>query len=420
MLLCGLLACAANAADLVEFLNGAKARGTVKEIRKAKKEFDLEVQLGKRKLVRTYTFDKVHAVTIKGKRFVLNKQDQAATGSADTSSRTQRTRSQVLDLIDTVGRTPPDWFDSTPLDYPATLDLAWPLKPPKKGWNNQKNVGQYKWDIINPNPGRWKSGIRLVHQTMSLHKDQPDLLRRDMRALGEMYFELFQDYPRAAFWLRRGKVRLPEPQSIHLAECYWRLGNKQMVLQTLKAPKLPTNAIKLLGAIGQADRAGKLAESFGRSYPDRAHEPYLLAGDAYRLAERYRPSIEFYEKVLALNQARNDNYQKIYSGRARDSIAAIKLFDKADVSKVADGSYRASSTGYNGALEIEVTVASGKLKKLRVTKHREKQFYAALTDTPNQILKKRSVKQIDATTRATITSQAIVNATAKALAEGSQ
>jgi uncharacterized protein with FMN-binding domain len=53
-----------------------------------------------------------------------------------------------------------------------------------------------------------------------------------------------------------------------------------------------------------------------------------------------------------------------------------------------------------------------------VTKHREKQFYAAITDTPAQIIRKQSVKGIDATSRATITSEAIVTATAKALQSG--
>lgn len=43
------------AADLVEFLSGAKASGTMKQIRKEKKEFDFEVQLGNRKLTRTST-----------------------------------------------------------------------------------------------------------------------------------------------------------------------------------------------------------------------------------------------------------------------------------------------------------------------------------------------------------------------------
>jgi len=50
--LCCLTACLVPslllAEDLVEFLNGAKATGSMKEIRKEKKEFDFEVQLGGR------------------------------------------------------------------------------------------------------------------------------------------------------------------------------------------------------------------------------------------------------------------------------------------------------------------------------------------------------------------------------------
>ena len=51
-----------RAEDLVEFLSGAKASGTVKSIRKVEKEFDIEVTIGGRTSVRTYPFAKVHAV----------------------------------------------------------------------------------------------------------------------------------------------------------------------------------------------------------------------------------------------------------------------------------------------------------------------------------------------------------------------
>ena len=40
------------------------------------------------------------------------------------------------------------------------LDLSYPDKP-SGGWNNQTNVGAYVWDVINPNPNRWPSGIKL-------------------------------------------------------------------------------------------------------------------------------------------------------------------------------------------------------------------------------------------------------------------
>jgi len=57
---------------------------------------------------------------------------------------------------------------------------------------------------------------------------------------------------------------------------------------------------------------------------------------------------------------------------------------------------------------------------VRVAKHREKQFYSALKDIPQQIVTRQSVEGIDAVSGATVTSQAIVNATAKALASGAR
>ena len=51
----------ACADDEVEFLSGAKVQGKVKAIRKEQKEFDFEVQMAGRTLVRTYPYTKVHA-----------------------------------------------------------------------------------------------------------------------------------------------------------------------------------------------------------------------------------------------------------------------------------------------------------------------------------------------------------------------
>ena len=65
-------------------------------------------------------------------------------------------------------------------------------------------------------------------------------------------------------------------------------------------------------------------------------------------------------------------------------------------------------------------MAGAKITKVEVTKHQEKQFYAALTDTPRQIIDTQGIREIDGTSGATITSQAIVNATARALAQGAK
>ena len=69
---------------------------------------------------------------------------------------------------------------------------------------------------------------------------------------------------------------------------------------------------------------------------------------------------------------------------------------------------------------IQYVVANGRIEAVKVTRHQEKQFYSALTDTPRQIIEKQGVQGVDATTGATITAEAIINATAKALSGAAQ
>jgi uncharacterized protein with FMN-binding domain len=71
-------------------------------------------------------------------------------------------------------------------------------------------------------------------------------------------------------------------------------------------------------------------------------------------------------------------------------------------------------------LNVAVTVTEGGIKAVKVTQHREKQFYSALTDTEQAILKLQTVRGVDGTSGATITSRAIVNATARALSSAAQ
>ena len=88
------------------------------------------------------------------------------------------------------------------------------------------------------------------------------------------------------------------------------------------------------------------------------------------------------------------------------------------MSRIPDGTYTGASLAYVGELTVAVTVQSGRIKSVRITKHQDKQYFSALTDTPSQIISKPGLKGVDATTGATITSQAIIDATAKALASG--
>jgi len=129
-----------------------------------------------------------------------------------------RTRAEVEALIQKLGTTPPDWWDSTPLTYPPTLDLSWPIRA-EGPWDARKNVGQYIWDVINPNPGRWQEGIKLVNHLMIRHKDDRAKLARSTEALGRMYHTLMEDYARAVFWWRVAARYDAYVDPIDLAHC---------------------------------------------------------------------------------------------------------------------------------------------------------------------------------------------------------
>ncbi|GAB5402176.1 MAG: hypothetical protein Aurels2KO_04070 [Aureliella sp.] len=406
------------AADTVEFLTGATLEGKVTRIRKPQGEFDFETKIGRRTVRKTYKFALVHAVTLNGQRHVLTPKPATGGKNGDAGEPVVRSMQEVRQLIDTEGASDPEWMERTKSALPNALDVSWPLQPPKKGWNNQQNVGQYIWDIVNPNPNRWRQGIKMVKEITDSHADQKPLLVRDQKALGRMYFHLLQDYPRAAYWFEQAKVNGQMLEGIMLAECYYRLGNRDMAMRMLTQRSLPPGAIKLLAELGEINTARRLAESFRRTQAEP--NAMLLIADAMRNLGRNEEALQYYEAVLNSNQARNKDYKERFCGRAQDSIDAIGLADKADVSKVADGRYKDSSVGYNGPVEVEVTVKGNAIKACRVVKHKEKQFYSSLRDTPKQIMEKQSVQGIDGFSGATITSAAIVNAAAKALAQGAQ
>jgi uncharacterized protein with FMN-binding domain len=167
--------------------------------------------------------------------------------------------------------------------------------------------------------------------------------------------------------------------------------------------------------MGQLDKALQLAEQKARG--GMPHIAYLAAGNACRQAGKYTEALAYYRKTIAarLPAKKNNDFSRAVE-QARESIDAIKLFEMLDVSKIPNGVYRGGSTAFNGPMQVEVKVTDGRIESVRVISHREKQFYTALTDTPQQIVEKQRFKGIDSVTGATITSEAIITAAAKALA----
>ncbi len=404
-------------ADTLELANGSKLEGEV--VQRDGESITFAAQVGGKTYSRQYPLDKVLAVTVGGQREVIGKAGpgDAAREKGTASAGVERSRGEIEKLIAEVGGTRPDWWDSVPVNYPRTLDLSWPDKPPPP-WNNQRNIGQYVWDIINPNPGRWREGVRLMDHLLSVHKDDPSRRNRAMREMARMYQDLLRDYARAAFWWQKAGVAEGQDYAgVQLAECYWRLGSKEMANEMLAKTPPAFTMIKLWADMGEVDLALEMAEANARGAA--ADIACIYAGDACRVAGRYAKALEYYQRVLAV-PATGQMMRRIQRNhqRATANIEGIRLFDSLDLARIPDGKYQGSSVGFEYPLQVAVTVKQGRIEAVQVTSQQEKQPYNSLIETPAKIIAKQSVKGVDTTSRATITSEAVINATAKALASG--
>ena len=145
-------------ADSIEFMSGAKLEGKVISIDKQNRRVLFESVIAGNKRTGTYPYDSIHRVNWNGKDYVVTPRSTPRSDRSDSenTAHVERTPSDVKTLINTVGRSTPDWLSKTPLNYPNSLDLDWPLPAPKP-WNSSKNIGQYIWDRINPNARQWLS-----------------------------------------------------------------------------------------------------------------------------------------------------------------------------------------------------------------------------------------------------------------------
>lgn len=409
-----------GAEDEIELLSGAKFKGHLL------KETAENITLSSDGMEMKLDTAKIYTITSAGNKRVLH---EKAGGGGDASSPARqisapaakpapapvlapgntRTKQQVEDLVKKDGETKPSWFDAITPNYPSTLDLTFA----DKSKNQNVNMSTYLWNVINVNPTKWKEGAKILYKAIQLNsgKSDPNPLEDSYAALGDIYHDLLADYPRAAYFWEKANIK-----EKNLADCYYKLGNKDMAKEVLdqfaQDKTRHCGVIRLWGEIGEVDTAIKLAnERAGRG--DRPGLAFLAAGDVCRHASRWDEAIKFYNDAIA----KQDPDQRV-KALAKDAIDAINVREKLDLSKIADGKYIDSCTGYHGQVEVTITVAGGKVTDAKVSKHTEMQYYASLTVVPAQIVEKQGVKGVDTFSSATISSEAIINATAKALAKG--
>ena len=242
-----------------------------------------------------------------------------------------------------------------------------------------------------------------------------------MERMGHVYGNLLEDHARAAFWWQKASKYGARINSLKLADCYWKLGGSDLALQLLQRLGRDRThhggIVKLWSDFGNLRKAISLAEEMARSH--FADAAYRAAGDACRAHGKYPQAVVYYQKVLKVpsqgQRAKGIDWNK---NRARANVEAIRVFEALDLSSIPNGSYTGSATGYKGPVQVQVSVQEGRIESVKVTSHKEDRAYTSLKDVPRQIAEKQGVKGVDAVTGATVSSEAVINATAKALAAG--
>jgi uncharacterized protein with FMN-binding domain len=314
------------------------------------------------------------------------------------------------------------------------------------------NVEQYLMQIVYPNSAQHKQGIKLVTNFMSRHSTKFEKYRRDINILAYMYYDLAFDYARAAYWWQRYAQLGGSVDTLKIARCYYEIGSKSAAVEILSlagtgnAPNTPNinnrEVIKLWATIGEVDKALSMVESAaaaatgdnrgGQGGNTQLQNNMMLAGEICRETGRYDQAIAYYQKVIdaqpqpptaagaaagaAAGRGGTADGRSLRA-RAAANIEALKLIKTLDLKKVPDGSYAGTGTGHEGTVTIRATIKGGKIESIEVTQKNETpNRYANAEKITRKIVSKQGFTGVDAVTGATETSDAIINAAAKAMA----
>ncbi|NLF29450.1 MAG: tetratricopeptide repeat protein [Planctomycetes bacterium] len=414
-----LLLAALAAGDVIELNNGERYEGLVVE-QGTVIRFKVVYPNGG-SMTRSFKRADVKDLTITGQApqpAPAEPKEEPKADSALSDGPPQLSRDEVQGRIRVIGPSLPEWWNEVELVYPDTLDLAGTKKV--QGWRPDINLGAYVWDRINPHPQRWREGVKLLHHVVDVRKGDPAGRAEAMEMLGNLYFKLLNDWERAAYWYETSLLHRPRVTAIvtvHLAECHWRIGSRDLAVQTLRRfgqdMKLPSAmAAQLWCQMGYAGGAMKMAESM-MAIPQRADEGCLAAGNICRYQGRFDEAIGHYEKLLTLSTG--TRYLQPNKQRARENLQAVQALKALDLSRVPDGVHAGEALGYKGPLVVKVHVASGAITRVEVVDHRENQPNSALVNAPLRIVAHPDFRGIDATTGASTTSDAVMNAAIEAL-----
>jgi uncharacterized protein with FMN-binding domain len=412
-------------ADEIELLKGGKMRGKV--LKETDKFIAIELSEDGATMSMNLPTKNIHAVTIGGKRRVINEKAAAPVrkpvvrrtrkpkekkrekpGNGNGNGQLTRSKAEVEMLIKKAGATRPEWWDSVNLSPPATLPMNWATRGKGTNANLSAYVHQKK---VRGSANDWKHVVKILHKTLDVNKGKQSEELRSWSELGFFYGILLEDPARGAYCFRQGGSLFPE-----LATCYQKLGNESMAKAQIAKVKpssqmyFNSRIANVWAAVGDLQGALAFAKTFTRF--GRADLVNLAMGNIYRAKGKYKEAQTYYQKGLDANPKR-DGLRP--SDRLKDGLEAVKALQKGDLSRIADGTHTGTSTGWSGNVVVEITIKAGKITAAKVTECRDTWPTNTRTYLPKRIVEQQGITGLDAVSGATVTSDAIINAAGKAL-----
>jgi uncharacterized protein with FMN-binding domain len=136
-----------------------------------------------------------------------------------------------------------------------------------------------------------------------------------------------------------------------------------------------------------------------------------VKGDGFRRNGDWVKAKRCYEEALKSFQAGN---AQRFIPPVQAMIDLCDLMPTLNLSRMTDGAYQGVQRGYVDDVTVEVTVKGGRITAFRVVSQRESRALKSL-ETVTQQITARKTPSVDAFSGATITSYAVMGATAQAL-----
>lgn len=275
---------------------------------------------------------------------------------------------------------PPGWFADAPITYDT-----------KKPWKDARiHIRQLL------SKGKNRDAIRLTYDYLIERKVQENTHEYGMYLFlgGEyawatrVYMERLRDRPKGHIFDYKA-----------LASLYTRLGAHAKAIAVLETAleRLPDPPWAINAQANVHDKMGDV---------------YADMGEVEKAREHYA------EAIRVLPTSKQPYGRHLLHRQVAKTQAKLDLLNRKalDIRAIRDGVYRGQSLGYGKPVHATVTVKGGRITDVQI-QHQEKIEQGATRIIPEQIIERQGL-EVDAITGATVTVQAIVEATYRALQKG--